>query len=504
MIRLNYFLIASVTIVPVSIGWLDTNTVTMAQESAPKDAHSEFRHWTTADGQRSGTRLKLVKRNKNSVRLEREDNGKIVTFSLARLSSEDRAFLQSLVDPSTEALQDNAVNTDWPQWRGVNRDGKSAATGLIAQWPEAGPKMLWQVDGLGEGYSTPAVVGDSIYLLGTQGSKAFVFSLSREDGRQQWKSPLGKKGGGGGYSGPKGTPSIGGDLLFALGGDGTLVCAKRDNGQEVWRKNLKQDFGGKHGHWEYAESPLIDGRKLICTPGGGSQTIVALDKTDGNLLWKSPIGNFTNDAYVSAGYASPIVADILGTRQYITFIHGGVVSVDAKNGIPLWRYDSPANGTANCSTPVVLNNNVFAASAYGTGGGRATLKRSGRTWNVVEDYFVEKMENHHGGFILHEGFIYGTNNSVLMCLDWNNGNIKWQDRCVGKGSVTLADGHLYVRGEKGDVALVEATPNGYREKGRFKQPDRSDKNAWAHPVVAGSHLYLHDQDRLMCYELKND
>ncbi|QDT09118.1 outer membrane biogenesis protein BamB [Planctomycetes bacterium K23_9] len=484
-----------------------------AREVVAGDSRGGFRHWTTSDGKRSGTRLKLVQQSGAEVRLQREDNGKIVTFSMARLSTQDRAFLKMPVaaPPNTppsipsrnRATQTGAATANWPQWRGANRDGKSHASGLMSKWPDAGPDLLWQIRGLGEGYSTPAVVGETIYLLGTEDDAAFVLALSRDDGRQLWKAPLGSKGGGGGFSGPKGTPTIDGELLFAIGCDGTLACLRRDDGNLVWAKNLKQDFGGAPGHWEYAESPLIDGRKLICTPGGGTQTIVALNKTSGVPIWKSPIGNFADGGYVTAGYASTIAADILGTRQYIAFLHGGVVSVDAKTGTPLWRYDSPANSTANCSTSVVSGNNVFAASAYGTGGGRATLTRNGRTWNVKEDYFVKKMENHHGGFILHEGYIYGTNNSVLLCLDWRNGALQWQNRCVGKGSVTLAENHLYVRGEKGEVALVEATPDEYREKGRFKQSDRSDKNAWAHPVVAGKRLYLHDQDRLMCYDLSD-
>ncbi|MGB7345120.1 MAG: PQQ-binding-like beta-propeller repeat protein [Pirellulaceae bacterium] len=475
------------------VAWAGSTT---AQDLSP----SEFRHWTTKDGKRSGVRLKLIERRAKGVQLEREDSGKKIIMPLASLSAEDREFLATTAEQPGATSSPTAASSDWPQWRGPNRDGKSPASGLLSQWPADGPKLLWNVTGLGEGYSTPAVVGDKIYLLGTKGNDAFVLALSGEDGQPIWDTRLGSKGGGGGFAGPKGTPTVDGDLIYALGGDGSLACVRRDDGRSVWAKNLKGDFGGKHGHWEYAESPLIDDAKLICTPGG-SATIVALNKANGDPIWRSNVGQLAGDGFATAGYASPILADILGTRQYITFLHGGVVGVSANDGTPLWHYDAPANGTANCSTPVVQNNLVFAASAYGTGGGRATLKRTGKNWHVAEDYFVKKMENHHGGFVLHDGHIYGTNNSVLLCLDWNTGDIKWQDRCVGKGSVTMADGHLYVRGEGGDIALVEANSKAYREKGRFSQPDRSDKNAWAHPVVAGGRLYLHDQDRLFCYDL---
>lgn len=468
---------------------------------------SAFRHWTTKQGQRSGVRLRIVEIKSQGVQLEREDNGKRVMMALAALSSDDRRYV---IKQKREAMKEAADGllsaigsrgADWPQWRGPNRDGKSLATDLLDTWPSGGPELVWNVTGLGEGYSTPAVVGDTIYVLGTEGDSELIIALSVEDGSQRWKSRLGAKGSGGGFPGPKGTPTIDGNLIYAIGGTGTLVCVQRESGKNVWTRSFENDYGGKHGNWEYAESPLIDGEKLICTPGG-SGAVIALNKSTGKPIWQSPVANFTGQDYAKAAYASTIMATIAGSRQYIAFLNGGVVGIAADTGEPLWRYDAPANGTANCSTPVSLGNSIFAASGYGTGGGRADIVRNGTAWSASETYFVKSMESHHGGFVLHEGKIYGTNQSVLMCLDWASGDILWKDRCVGKGSVSMADGHLYVRGEKGDVALVEATPDGYREKGRFKQPNRSGKNAWAHPVIAGDKLYLHDDDRLLCYRLK--
>lgn len=461
---------------------------------------SEFRQWTTNDGKRSGTRLKIIDVGRRGVQLQREDNGKMVTMPLSKLSLEDRDFVKAWKEAPAVGSGGSTGDADWPQWRGSKRDGKSSASGLMSTWPSGGPELLWNVTGLGEGYATPAVVGDTVYVLGTDGEAEFVFALSASDGSQKWKSPMGSKIGAGGFPGPKGTPTIDGDLMYAIGSDGTLVCVRRENGENVWTRNFKRDLGGNHGTWAYAESPLIDGNRLICTPGG-SGAVAALNKKTGQPIWQSPVANFTGDDYAKAGYASTIVALIGGTKQYVAFLNGGVVGIAADSGEPLWRYDAPANGTANCSTPVVHNNSVFAASAYGTGGGRADIRRNGRGWNASEAYFIRKMESHHGGFILHDGHVYGTNDTSLLCINWNSGDVVWQDRSVGKGSVSMADGHLYVRGEKGDVALVEATPAGYREKGRFAQPDRSGKQAWAHPVIAGGKLYLHDADRLLCYRL---
>ena len=458
-----------------------------------------FRYWTTIKGIRSDVRLALIEISEDAVKLKREDNGKIITLPVKQLSALDRKYLiRSLPKDYSDSAQRDQ-KTDWPQWRGPKRDGKSASTGLLSQWPSGGPALAWMAEGLGEGYSTPSVSGSQLFVLGTKGNAEFVIALSTENGEIRWETKIGTKSGGGGYPGPRGTPTIDGDFVFAIGGEGALVCLKKDSGKRVWTLNLESDFSGKPGHWRYAESPLVDGNKVICTPGG-IVAVVALNKTNGQPIWRSTVAP-QGDESAGAAYASPIVADIQGTRQYIVFLHGGVVGIDAKSGQALWNYRKPANSTANCSTPVVLGDSVFAASGYGTGGGRVTITRQGSNWNVNEDYFVRKMESHHGGFLLHDGYIYGTNDSVLMCLDWDTGRIMWQDRCVGKGSIAYADGHLYVRSEGGDLALVEATPSGYREKGRFSQPQRSGKQAWPYPVIAGNRLYIHDQDRLLCFDV---
>ena len=462
-----------------------------------------YRHWTTTNGRRSDVRLKLVEENKTSVRLQREDNGKVITLAKTMLSRPDRDFLRTRVSTSSAKATVRTPNSnDWPQWRGPNRDGKSASIGLLKQWPSGGPELVWNVTGLGDGYSSPTVTDGSLYVMGASNGNEFLYALDASTGGQRWKTRVGSIADGGGYKGPRGSPTIDGESIYAIGSDGTLVCVNRQNGDQVWSKNFKSDFAGEHGHWAYAESPLIDGDKLVCTPGGARNSIVALRKSNGATIWSSPVGTVTDNGYTQAGYASLISATIGGMRQYIAFLSGGIVGVSAKDGTPLWHYDAPANDTANCSTPVAFGDAVFAASGYGTGGGKANLTRRGNTWNVRESYFQRKMENHHGGFVLHDGHIYGTNNSVLLCLDWDTGDIKWQDRCVGKGSVSFADGNLYVRGESGDIALVEATPESYREKGRFKQSDRSGKQAWPHPVIAGKRLYIHDHGRMLCYSLE--
>jgi outer membrane protein assembly factor BamB len=257
------------------------------------------------------------------------------------------------------------------------------------------------------------------------------------------------------------------------------------------------DFGGQNPEWGYSESPLVDGEKVIVTPGGASARLVALNKMTGTNFWRSPIPDSGG-----AQYSSAIVATVDEQRQYIQFLHKGVVGVAAEDGRFLWRYEKPANGVANCSTPLCYSNTVFAASAYGTGGGSARLTRNGNTTRVEEVYFTRHMMNHHGGMVLIDGHVYGHSEENLVCLQFISGKVVWRDRRPGKGSIAYADGRLYFRRENGQVFLVEANPKEYVERGRFDQSDRSDQQAWPHPVIANGRLYLRDQDVLLCYDVK--
>lgn len=391
---------------------------------------------------------------------------------------------------------------DWPGWRGADRTSQSSESGLLAKWPAGGPKLLWKAHGLGEGFSTPSLAGGRIYLMGTKGETEHVFALEVGSGKIVWSTAVGTMAGG--HPGPRSTPTVDGAALYVVSSDGKLACLEVAGGKLRWSKDLKADFGGKSGGWAYAESPLIDGATLICTPGGDTATLVALDKATGAVQWKAPVTGLTGvgkRGYNTAAYASAIVADLAGTRQYVQFLSGGVVGVEAATGKLLWHYDHPANKTANISTPVCKDDSVFAASAYGTGGGLVHIVSAGGRYNAEETYFLPTMQNHHGGMILIGDYLYGTNASSLLCVHFATGKIAWQNNSVGKGSIAFADGHLYVRSENGPVALVATNPKAYTEAGRFDQPARSKKKAWTHPVVAGGRLYLRDQDILLCYDV---
>jgi outer membrane protein assembly factor BamB len=388
---------------------------------------------------------------------------------------------------------------EWPQWRGPDRTGVARETGLLKSWPAEGPHLMWKAQGLGGGNSTPSIARGRIFGMSYRGQNEVVWALEAEGGKSLWTTRIAPANFsiGQAHSGSASTPTVDGDRLYALGESGDLVCLQVADGKLLWKKNLVSEFGGRVPGWGYSESPLVDGEKVIATPGGSGATLVALNKRTGDVIWKAqvPDGN-------SAQYASAIVADVDGQRQYIQFLGGGVVGIAAKDGQLLWRYENPANHTANIATPIYRDHCVFAASGYGTGGGLARLTAGSGGATATEVYFTKRMQNHHGGVVLVGDNLYGFDGSNLTCLKWKTGEVAWSDRSVGKGSLVSADGLLFLRGESGAVALAEATPSGYVEKSRFAQPERSREPAWPHPVVAGGRLYLRDQDLLFCYDVK--
>jgi outer membrane protein assembly factor BamB len=386
------------------------------------------------------------------------------------------------------------VRHDWPQWKGPDRNGISKETGLLQEWPAAGPARVWSQTGLGGGYGSVAVVGDRIFVQGLRGSTTLVHSLDRATGRYLWSKNLGSGGSNDRGSGPRGTPSVDGDRLYVLTEGGLLVCLRAEDATVVWQRNILRDFSGRNINWLISESPLIDGDRVIVSPGGRGAGVVALNKMNGETIWTS------KELSDEAGYSSAVVVEVGGVRAYTTITSDAAVGVRASDGKLLWRYPTPANGTANITTPVVSGNQVFYTSAYGTGGGLVNLTAQGGEIRANEVYFTRDMQNHHGGVVLVNGTLYGFNNAILTAIDFASGRMLWRDRSVGKGSLTYADNRLYLLSEDNVVGLAEVTPSRYRETGRFSIPDQG-LNSWAHPVVSGGKLYIRDQGTLTSYNV---
>jgi hypothetical protein len=392
-------------------------------------------------------------------------------------------------------LSAQSASTDWPQWRGADRNGISRDTGLLRQWPRTGPSLAWTASQLGGGYGSVAVAGNRVFVQGMKNRQSVVTSLDRASGKAVWSVALGSAGDNDRGAGPRSTPTVDGDRVYVLTESGDLACLMVADGKIVWRRNILKEFGGRNISWLVSESPLVDGNHVIVTPGGRNAGVAALDKMTGATIW------VTKELSDEAGYSSPVVADVQGVRTIMVFTGNAAVGVRATDGRLMWRHGGAANNTANITTPVYANGKVFFTSAYGTGGALLQLQAKGETVTAQEIYFTRNMQNHHGGVVLVDKWLYGFNNSILTCLEFDTGKVLWRDRSVGKGSVAYADGHLYVLSEDNVVGLVEASPEGYREKGRFTIADQGWP-AWAHPVVSGGRLYVRNQNVLASYDVR--
>ncbi len=425
-----------------------------------------------------------------------------------------------LILHATMAFADAPRSFDWPQWQGPDRNAISSEHGLLQKWSKEGPPLAWKVKGLGGGYSAPSIAAGRIFGMSNRGNDEVVWALSEMDGKELWATRLGsalRQRQPQGKEGPACTPTVDGERLYVLGMGGDLACLQVSDGKVLWQRSLTRDLGGRVPTWSYRESPLVDGDKVICTPGGPDAALAALDKLTGKTIWKSQVPGSAGGGGgrgSGAAYASAIAIDFEGQRQYVQLTARTLMGVAAADGKVLWRYDKPANRTAiNCSTPIYHDGRVFAASAYGAGGGLVKLtKVAGGGIKADEVYFTKKMQNHHGGMIVLDGFLYGANGGneggFLLCLDFQTGKVLWDERDkpgrtgVKKGSVALADGRIYYRQEDGTMLLFEPSPKQYLERGRFRQPERSEAPAWTHPVIANGKLYVRDQDVLFCYDVK--
>ena len=444
------------------------------------------------------------------------------------------AFALFLLVPTAFSKPDRTgpgKNTEWPQWRGPERNGISAETGLLKQWPKDGPTLLWdarKVNGgmsVGTGYSSMAITQGRIFTMGDlsvpevvevkKGDKiqkktirkgdGYVFAIDAQTGKEIWKTKVGPAQG----DGPRCTPTIDGDRVYAITRQGTLACLKVSDGSVLWKKEFKKDFGGQMmSGWDYSESPTIDGDKLICTPGGKEAVLIALNKLTGDIYWKCQAPTASG-----AGYASIVKAEVGGVKQYITLMGPqlGIIGVDAETGKFLWNYKKIANGTANIPTPIVKGDLVFTSTGYGTGAALLKLVPDGQGGiKAEEQYFLKggQLQNHHGGMIMLGDYLYGGhghNQGNPFCLEWKTGKFAWGPiRGAGDRSaaVLYADGRLYFRYESGEMALVEASPKGYNLVSSFRP--KIDGNGWPHPVIYQGRLYLRGNDQILCYDIKQN
>jgi outer membrane protein assembly factor BamB len=425
-----------------------------------------------------------------------------------------------------------ALAADWPQWRGPDRTDVSRETGLLKAWPKGGPPLLWKINNAGIGFSGPAVVGDRLYTMGARDETEYVLALDVKTGQEVWHAKLGPIftfSGNDWGDGPRATPTVDGTHLYALGGQGELVCLQVKDGKEVWRKNLLKDFGGKVMEyaeplsWGYCESPLMDGDKLVCCPGGPKGTMLALNKQTGAVLWRC------TELKGEATDASIMPAEIGGIRQYVQSVYNGsgkggaIVGVAARDGKLLWTFPilpvSRYEVYAIVPTPIVRGDLIYVTAGYNAGCDllKVTKDAAGqfKAENLYSGRSQKVMKNEHGGVVLVGDHVYGySDGRGWVCQEFKTGKEVWNEKnqLEGKGSLTCADGHLYLYSDEGVAALIKASPMGWEESGRFELPEKSKvpemrktsrrAGVWTHPVVANGRLYLRDQELLFCYDVR--
>jgi outer membrane protein assembly factor BamB len=382
---------------------------------------------------------------------------------------------------------------DWPQWRGPQRDGISREKDLLTEWPDGGPQKLWSVAGLGQGFSTLAVIGNRIYTTGVVDGAGKLIAI-QDDGKLLGKSSYGSDSvEGGGYPGSRSTPTIADGRIFVMSGTGVLTCFDEKSGQQQWQVDTFKEFGGRQLHWNVAESVLVDGKRVICTPGGPEALVVALDVATGKPVWT------TKGLDCKSAYCSPILVTHKGQRMILTMVEFGAVGIDADNGHLLWKSAHKNKYAVHAASPVYSDGRVVFSSGYGQGTEMLKIATDGKS---VEPGWQQKaLDNHHGAIILQGGDLYGTNDRGLISLDAGTGKENWIEAKAGKGSITMADGLIYAYSEKGQVSLLKPGPTGATLKGSFKVTEGSNQH-WAHPVVANGRLYIRHGDVLMAYDIR--
>jgi len=385
----------------------------------------------------------------------------------------------------------------WPQFHGPKRDNISTEKGLLKKWPENGPELLWTAKNLGHGFSSISIANGMIYTASSIGNNTVVIALNL-DGKVLWKVKNGKPWTGS-HPGSRGTPTIDEDRLYHQSPHGDIICLNAKTGDIIWQFNIIEKFDSKIPRWALSESLLVDGDHLISCPGGPQTCMVALNKNNGSVVWTAPsIGEV-------AGYASPFLFEYKGLRIITTLTSKSFIGVNAGTGDLLWRIKHESPYDENIMVPIFHEDYVFISTPV-AGSVKWKLNVKDGKVSLTKRWRTQQLDNHHGGVILTNGNIYGSstvrNRNLLVCLDWKTGRIKYMDMCVGKVSLTYADGMLYALSIDGVMGLVQPTPFGHKLVSHFKIPKGGKGKSWAHPVVCQGRLYIRHSDFLYAYNLR--
>ncbi len=389
---------------------------------------------------------------------------------------------------------------EWPCFHGSDRTNLSEETGLLKAWDVKGPALLFTISGLGEGYSSTAIAGGMIYTAGSTGNQSILYAFDL-NGRLVWKKPNGPAWSvsvswASSYNGPRSTPTIDKGVVYHLSEAGRLSAFRAKTGDVIWSRDLPKEFNAKMPMYGYAESVLIDGDNLYVRTGSQKAYEACLDKRTGKTIWTS--GEIPGDY----GYNSMVIKDFGGFHQVIGATNTLYYSLDSRTGKLLWKADFRNQYEINCTDAIVFNDYIFLTSGEGKGSMLIRLKKTGTGLTTEKVWETELMDNYHGGVILYNGYLYGSGSKARdwYCLDFLTGRLMW--RTNGSGSLTYADGMVYLYDEKGNMKLVRATPEKFEKTGEFRVPEGGAGPYWAHPVVCGGRLYLRHAGKIFVYDIQ--
>lgn len=394
------------------------------------------------------------------------------------------------------------VAQDISEWREENRTGIAAEAGLLKSWPEKGPALVWSCTDLAKGNSSVSFGENKIYTTGNKGNDDILFALDMK-GKILWQTVFGRSWTQS-YPESRATPTVEGNRVYCTSGYGDLACIDGTTGRIIWSYKASEIHKGTYGSWGIAEAMLVDDNKVYFSPGGPQTMTIALDKTNGKLIWKSAS---LND---KPGYVSPILVNYAGKKMLINVSLGHVYGVDVSNGEILWKVShinkKEGGDLIKCVTPLYSDGRVYVTGGYNTGGMMIEIGKDGRSARVL--WTDDVLDVHHGGVVLVNGYIYGSNwlsnsNGNWCCIDWNTGKKMWEQHWNNKGSIIAADGMLYIYDEKyGNVGLLRPNPQRFDLVSSFKVTMGSAGPYWAHPVIKGGILYLRHTNALMAYDIK--
>ena len=410
------------------------------------------------------------------------------------------SFCTNIVQSSelTKEIQD----AQWPQFHGQQRDNLSDDTGLLKRWPDSGPKLIWKIEDIGHGFSSVAIADGIIYTAGNIGNDTVITALDMA-GNILWQAtngPAYKRS----YPGARSTPTIVDDKLYHLNGDGYVVCLEARTGKSIWRLNILEKFHGRNIEWGLSESLLVDGRNVICCPGGEDVSMVALDMDTGKTVWTcTGVGD-------KPSYASPIIVNYKGLRQIVTFMSASAIGVAADTGRLLWKYDHPIKYDANIVTPIYHDGHIILFATLGRGATMLKLNVMDETCTVEEVWRTEELDNEHGGVVLVDGYFYGHADGNhkwrhWACLELTTGKTMYSVDglpVTRSAALTYADGMLYLLSDLGTVALMPANPRDFNIVSQFQLPKGGEGPTWAHPVVCSGRLYIRHGNFLYVYDVR--